>query len=323
MSASSASSVYAEYGYESTFGGGVVSPPILFGKEVKLTGLEVKNNQMPLGQLYTPEIESYAYGKLEGKCSLEYVLSNPWWLESIFGTASSALDSGSLFAHTWDSDPSVDATIRDINSMAVRIGYDVNSDFIRLPVGAICTSMSLKMALNETIKVTQEIIWGEETLSEAFLVPTGVALAGEVPYVFANAVITNPITGSTLATIQLFDLNLNTQGQLLYEMGTKLSVNNWRKILEMTGKVTVAVKDSAFNNEVLNNAESSNDMVVTISNGGSGNALREIKFTLQGVSFSTHTNTGIEPGELVLEGIDFQARSCTVVAKNEETVVPT
>ena len=47
----SASSVYAEYGYETNFGGGVTNPPIQFGKEVKVSALEFKNNQMPLGQL--------------------------------------------------------------------------------------------------------------------------------------------------------------------------------------------------------------------------------------------------------------------------------
>ena len=54
--AKSASSVYAEYGYETNFGGGVTNPPIQFGKEVKVSALEFKNNQMPLGQLYSPEI---------------------------------------------------------------------------------------------------------------------------------------------------------------------------------------------------------------------------------------------------------------------------
>jgi len=318
----SAASVYVEYGYETVFGGGSTTT-ILFGKEVKATGLEFKNNQMPLGQLYTPEIESFAYGKNEGKVSMEYVLSNPWFLESIFGT--DAVTGTTLFSHTWKSDPAVgeDPTIRDINSMELNIGYDVNSDFIRTPVGAICSTASFKMAINEPIKVTQEIMWGEETNTETFVAPTGVPLAGEVPYTFVNAVITNPITGSTLATIQLFDLNINTNAELLFELGTALSVDAWRKILEMTGKVTITVKDSGFIKEVLNRAESSNDMVVTISNNGAGDAERSITFTFEGVSFSAHNNQGIEPGQLVLENIDFQARRCTVVAKNEDSALPT
>ena len=63
-------------------------------------------------------------------------------------------------------------------------------------------------------------------------------------------------------------------------------------------------------------------MVVTISNGAAGDALREIVMTFTGVSFSSHGNTGIEPGELILENVDFQARSVTVVATNEATALP-
>lgn len=319
----SASSVYVEYGYEGTFGGGVASPPMLFGKEVKATGLEFKNNQQPLGQLYTPEIESFAYGKNEGKVTMEYVLSNPWFLESIFGTAVSTLDAGALYSHTWNSDPAVDSTIRDINSMGLRIGFDVNSDFLRLPVGVICPSLSMKMALNETIKVTQELIWGEETVNETFASPTSTALAGEAPYTFVNARITSPITGTTLATVQTFDLNMNSNAELVYEFFDEKSVDAYRKILEFTGKVGVTVKDSAFFSEVLGRAESANDLVVTITNKATGDAERSITLTFTGASFSVHNTAGIEPGELVIENIDFQCRSCTAVAKNEATTVPT
>ncbi len=159
----SASSVYVEYAFEDVFGGGATTSfPMNFGKEVKATGLELKNNQMPLGQLYTPEIESYAYGKLEGKVSMEFVLSNPWFFQAIMGTAVSVdVDGGGaglIFSHTWDSDPTVDATIRDVTSMALRIGYDVNANYLRLPVGVICPTLSFKMALNETInKVIKSI----------------------------------------------------------------------------------------------------------------------------------------------------------------------
>lgn len=319
--AASAASVYLEYGYESTFGGGATGT-ILFGKEVKATGLEFKNNQTALGQLYTPEVESFAYGKNEGKVSVEYVLSNPWFLNGIFGDTVSAAGAGNLFTHTWDSKPATSVTIRDLNSMALRVGYDVNSNFIREPVGAVCSSCSFKMALNETIKVTQEIIWGEESINETFETPVGVALPGSAPYTFVNAVITNPLTGTTLATIQLFDLNINTNGELLYEFGTPLSVDAWRKILEMTGKVTITVKDSTFLSEVLGRAESANDMVVTIDNNAASDAERSIVFTFSGVSFSAHNNTGIEPGQLVLENVDFQAKSCVVVATNEATALP-
>lgn len=316
----SASSVYAEYAFEDSFGGGATtSTPIQFGKEVKITGLEFKNNQQPLGDLYSPEIQTFAYGKNEGKCSAEFVLSNPWFFESILDSATSALDSGTLYTHTWSSSGT---TSKTINSMALKFGFDVSTDYLRLPVGAVCPSLSIKMALNETVKITQELIWGEETVNQTFSEPDGTALAGEIPYTFVHAQITSPLTGSTLATVQTFDLNINSNAELVYGFNSANSEDVYRKILEITGKIGVTLKSSAFLEDVFGRAESSNDLTVTLSNGASGNALREIVMTFSGCSFSTHNTTGIEPGELVIENIDFQCRTASVVAKNELSDVP-
>jgi len=323
MAASSASSAYAEYTYESSFGGGgSANTPIQFGKEVKVTGLEFKNNQMALGQLYSPEIESFAYGRNDGKCSVDFVVSNPWFFESILGTCASAVSSGSLYSHTWNSSPTSDSTMRDINSMAVKLGFDVETDYKRTAVGVVCPSLSLKMALNDTVKATQELVWGEETVNQIFSNPQGTALAGAIPYTFVHASITNPLTGSTLATVQSFDLNINSNAELIYQMGDAGSADAYRKILEMTGKVQIVLKSSAFLEEVYSRSGTAHDLVVTLSNGLTGTALRNIVMTFTGCSFSANNVSGMEPGELLLEDVDFQCKHVTVVAKNQATTLP-
>ena len=322
---SSASSVYIEYAYEDAFGGGATTSfPMNFGKEVKASSVEFKNNQQPLGQLYSPEVECFAYGKNEGKVSMEYVLSNPWFFESILDSVDSSLDSGTLYAHEWDSTPTLaGSTIKAINSMALRFGMDVTTDdFIRLPVGVVCPTLSLKMALNETVKVSQELIWGEETVNSTFAEPDATSLAGESPYTFVNALITSPLTGATLATIQSFDLNINSNAELVYEFNSANSVEAFRKILELTGKVGITLKDPTMLNSVYSRAEAANDMVITLDNKLATNAERKIVITLTGISFSSHNTSGIEPGQLVIENIDFQAKSINVIATNEATVLP-
>ena len=212
--------------------------------------------------------------------------------------------------------------MRDIKSMALKLGFKVNTDYKRTAVGVVCPSLSLKMALNETVKATQELVWGEETVNQVFAAPTGVEMAGAIPYTFVHASITNPLTGSTLASVQSFDLNINSNAELIYGMGSKLSVDAYRKILELTGKVSIVLYDSDFLESVYNRAEAANDLVVTISNGGSGTALRSIVMTFTGCSFSSHDSAGVEPGELLLENLDFQCKHVTVVAKNTTTVIP-
>ena len=327
VTASSASSSYVEYGYESsTFGSGFVGNGIEFGKEVKVTGLEFKNNQMALGQLYSPEIESFAYGKNEGKCSIDYVVSNPWFFQSILGTgvplaAANPTVSG-LYQHTWNSSPSTDATMRDIHSMALRIGFKTDTEYKRQAVGVVCPSLNLKMALNETVKASQELVWGEETKS-GFQAPTGVSLSGGIPYTFVHAEITSPLTGATLASVQSFDLSISSNAELIYGMGSKLSVDAYRKILEMTGKVSLVLYNASLLESVYGRGETTNDLVVTLSNGLSGTSTRNIVMTFTGCSFSSHDTAGVEPGELLIENLDFQCRHVSVVAKNALSAIPT
>ena len=277
---------------------------------------------MPLGQLYTPEIETYAYGKDEGKASVEYIMSNPWFLNSIFGTATSAVSTGTLYSHTWSSNPSVDSTIRDINSMSLRVGFGVTTDFTNNPVGVICPSLTLRMSLNEPIKVLQELVWGETSVNETFAEPTGMELGGAIPYTFVHAAITSPVTGNTLATVQSFDLNMNTNAELIYGLNDKNAVDAYRKILEFTGKIGITLENSEFLSEVISREQAPNDLVVTISNGLTGNDERSVTLTFEGISFSINNVSGIEPGQLVIENADFQCRRCTAVAKNQETDVP-
>jgi hypothetical protein len=325
MVASTASSVFAEYCFEAngSFGaGGSLNKPIQFGKEVKISGLEFKNNQMALGQLYSPEIETFAYGKSEGKCSAEYVLSNPWFFKSVLGTPVPTNAAG-LYTYTWSSTPTSSNYMRNIHSMALRLGFDIESDYKRTALGVVCPSINLKMALNETIKVSQELIWGSETVNQTMGASQGVEMTGgSTPYTFVHAAITSPLTGSTLATVQSFDLNINSNAELIYQMGQSGSADAYRKILEMTGKISLVLKNSAFLESVYGRAGTSNDLVVTISNGGSGTALRSIVMTFTGCSFSGHTTNGVEPGELLLEDVDFQCKHVDVVAKNANTSFP-
>jgi len=147
--ARTASSAYVEYGYETSFGNGGLSAPLVFGREQKATGLEFVNNQLPLGQLNSPEIECFVYGRNEGKVSMEYVLSNPWIFTSILG---SPLETGasSPFTNTWDSKTSVQSgQIRDIKSLFLEIGFEgITNNVVREINGVVCLQYDLVLELD-------------------------------------------------------------------------------------------------------------------------------------------------------------------------------
>lgn len=318
--ARSASSSYVEFGYEGTFGGGSLLA-MRFGKEEKANGLEFDNNQIPLGQLYDPEVECFVYGQNKGGVTMEYVLAHPWILSSVFGNPTSVLDTGSRYDHTWTSDVSTNAGIRDISTMHLQIGFDgITGNVVRNAKGVVCPSLGFKMSLNEPIRMTQKLIWGKEDTVGTTLDTTLGTNGTFTPYTFVHASI-QLTSGTTIATVQDFELNLDTNAELLYGLGDANSIDAWRKILTMTGKINLTMLDKTNIDRVMARQEVA-DMVVTISNGLSGDSLKNIVMTFTGIGLSLHTNSGIEPGELVLENVDFQCRSVTIVAKNDSTAQP-
>jgi len=318
--ARTASSAYVEYGYETNFGETLLQWPLRFGKEQKANGLEFINNQIPLGQLNSPEIECFVYGRNEGKVSMEFVLANPWFLTAVLNDPVSAADVGALFTHTWDSDPVINSDIRDIKSLGLNIGFEgLDGNVVREIRGVICPSLAFRMTLNEPIRMTQELIWGEDTVNET-LDPGLGSLGNFTPYTFVNASVELP-SGTPVATIQDFDLNLNSNAELLYALGDANSVDAYRKILEMTGKLNLTVLDKTNIERVFAREELAT-MKVTITNGLSGDAKKDIIMTFTGVGLSLHSNSGIEPGELVLENVDFQCRSVNIVATNDTSAQP-
>ena len=319
--ARSASSAYIEYGYESTFKGGSVALPMLFGKEQKVNGLEWNPNLQPLGQLNTPEVECFVNGRNEGKCSMEYVLANPWIFSSLFGNPTSTLDTGARYDHVWASDPSVNAGIKDISSLHLQIGIDaLTGDVVRNAKGVVCPSLTMKMALNEPIRVTQELIWGNEDAVGTTLDASVGSVGSFTPYTFVHANIELP-SGTSIATVQDFDLTFDTGAELLYQLNTPNAVDAWRKILTMTGKMNLTVLDKTHIDAVMARTEVAN-LKVTITNGLTGDNLKDIVMTFTGIGLALHTTSGLEPGELLLENVDFQCRRININAKNNTSAQP-
>jgi len=314
--ARTASSAYVEYGYETSFGNGGIDAPLVFGREQKAVGLEAINNQIPLGQLNSPEIECFVYGRNEGKVSMEYVLSNPWIFTSLLGQP---VETGAStpFTNTWDSRPSTPPVgqIRDIESLFLEIGFEgITGNVVREISGVVSPSMALRMSINEPIRVTQELIWGQDSVNTTL--DTSVSAKGDfTPYVFANASLQLP-SGTSVATIQDLDLNLNSNAELLYELGKANSVDAYRKILEMTGKINLTMKDKTNIDRIFARTEILT-MKVFITNGLTGSSKKDITIDFRGVGLSLHSNSGIEPGELVLENVDFQCRSVTITAVSD------
>ena len=137
------------------------------------------------------------------------------------------------------------------------------------------------------------------------------------PYTFAHGSIKTPVSGGNLASVQDVDITFDTGGELLYAIqNSAQAIDVWRKLLTMTGKIQIALKDSTMFSNVQNRVEIA-DMELIFSNGLSGNSEKTIAITFTGAGFSKHVSQGLAPGELLMETLDFQCRKVVIVASND------
>lgn len=311
----SASSEAIQYGFESAFKGGT-GVTHLFGKEAKGNSLSWDVSQMPLGQLYTPNVSDFVYGRNVGKVTMEYVLANPWFFTSIFNQPTQTAASPQ-YTYVWSNDPTVNANIRTVTTMNLIFATIQATDEVRNAKGAITTSVTLKSSVDQTVTVSQQVEWGhEDSISTSFpSVPTD---EGFTPMNFTNCTVQLP-NSTTLLTVQDWELTIDTGQELFYGMGSADASDVVCQAMAITGKINKAKVDSAMINDVVNRAPIAT-MTITITNGLSAGNLKSITIALTNVGLSTHNTNGLSPSDIILEEIQFQAQICTVTAINGENI---
>lgn len=314
-----ACAAYLQYDLESTFGGGGNSVNKVFGLDQKISGLSRKNNQIPLTQLGSPEIQSFAYGKDEGGMSVDYILSNPWFFSWIFGDPVSAV-AGSAYTHTWNSSPSINATICTATTGNIEIGVDTDTNVIRITKGVIAKSINLKTALNDTVKGSMSFEWGKEDALSTSLDSTPASDDILFPYTFAHATLELP-NGTTIAQIQDFDITFNPNTELLWGVGSVQAVSAVRKVFEMTGRFSASYLNSTLLAKLIAREEYAT-LQITFTNGLTGANEKSIVINATGVGISEHSNPTIAAGEVIFEDISFQWRSCQIIATNAISAQP-
>jgi hypothetical protein len=312
--ARSGTSFLLAYGYEATpFGGATLTR--LFGTDQRISGLEFSNNQIPLPQLNTPEICSYAYGKNRGGCTIDYKLTNPFVLSSLFNFP--VKTGSSPFTYVWTTNPVVNPNIRKVRSTHVEFWLDTNTGIDRNAKGVITPSWNIKTGIDQTVDISQTLEWGrEDTINTSITSEITEPCDGFQPYSFANCSIKSPVSGGALAGVQNIDITFDTGQSLLYQVNLTPNANDLvNKVMNMTGKLTMTVLDKEMLQRVFNRAEIA-DMELKITNGLSAGNEKSITFLFTGVGLSRHGNPTIAPDEVVLQDIDFQCRRVTVTAVN-------
>jgi len=206
---------YLQYGYEAAacFGSicctDCLTLDIPFGLEQKITNWNFTNNRMALAALNQLEPQIYAYGTTRGSLGVDFVLSNPWWLGTVFDCRATA--DGSACMET-DHVYTVCSKIR--NTIAVEIGTCNPCCVItRRLVGGVVNSVSLRSAIGEPVRASVDISYANEVEAAVVIDMCPGTDTCNFPYTFAYGNMTT--TAGTVAEIQSFDININQNAELL------------------------------------------------------------------------------------------------------------
>lgn len=297
---------YLQYGYETTYG--TISSAItkVLGLEQKATSWGYTNNKIVLSEFNQVQPIKFAYGQARGDLGVDFVLSNPWWLNSLYDLKSGA----GPFTYTVSS--------KLIKPITVEIGIDNTTDTVRMCRGSFVNSISLRSSIGDVVRCSADIAYSIESTQAIDAVPAVDDIA--FPYTFAHGTLEMP-DGTLLAQVQSVDLTLTQNGELLYAHGSNQAVGAYRKLFEITGRFNLSHVDYVQLNKVYAqigiNAQTQLSeqptLALKFTNGLSAGAERTIDFQATGIALDSF-NVSVEPNEPIFEDIPFQARTSQVVA---------
>lgn len=317
---------YLQYGFEGacTFGTFPAAVDAVIGLEQKVTNWNFTNNRITLAALNQVEPQIYAYGTTRGSLGVDFVLSNPWILGTVFDNRCTTdlviCMTPAIHVYT------VSSKLR--RSISVEIGSEQGAtDITRRLLGGVVNSISLRSTIGEVVRGSVDISYSDEDECAVTIDATPGTDTCNFPYTFAYGILTT--TAGTIAEIQSFDITLNQNSDLLYTHNTSIAVEAYRKLFEITGSFTASYLDDEMIRTLYSQAHSSagagvdgetfareeTTLTLTFSNGLLLCNERSITLVGTGVGFADHS-VPIEPNEPMFETMNWQIRTMTVTADN-------
>ncbi len=305
-------SAYSQYEKEVLYGVDPVGDrDLVFGLEEKISGWAKLNNQIMLSKFNQITVDQFAYGQNSGRYTIDYVLSNPWWLELIFGV----IDAGvGPFTHTYTPNST-------LSSFTHEIGMGLQGeDQVRTILGAVLNSATIRSSMNELVRCSAEVVYGKEAAVGTSLDSTPSIDDLNFPYTFVHGTIEKP-NSTVLAEVQSIELTINQNAELLYGHGDADPVGAFKRRLDMSGRVNLSLVDATHLDDLNARAEVAT-MRLKFSNGLTDTAEKTIDFALTGIGFGEHGLGSVEPNEPIFEDLNYVARNVSIVATNNIASAP-
>lgn len=298
---------YLAYGYENTFGTAAGTYNKAFSQGVKITTFDVDNAPDYVYGLGSQDLQASVAKEFKGAFSLEFNLSDPWWLQSILG-GTPVTSGGGPYTHAWSGLAGITNTQ---SGLTLDVGTDLDTDSRQLLTGCIVNSANISANVNEPVKVKLDGWYSGITKSTTLGTEV---LPVEQPLEFQHASVV--LSGSTLIDVQSSELTLTRNNDPVYALGSRFPQNNvpktreWSVRLKQTYESDAALWDHVLGTPTGPNASPQTipTFVMTVANGLTGTNERQYKFTFAGLF--------VEKGSLPMSVDDTTMVDVSMRAKN-------
>lgn len=286
-----------------------------FGYGATADTLDISHNPTRLAEPNDRRAKKVIEQEFSGSWSVSFDLTNPWWLQSIFGAPSA---SGSApYTYTYGVGVGGSPT-----SVRIFKGDD-GVGFERVLGGCIVTDASVQIDVPGTITVTLNGAFADE--------PDSSISVTDQPALQRDPLQTHETElsrdGSVLGLVQSATLDITTNDTLLYELGSRNAVTHNPKALDVDLsqtriKTDVSDRERAYGNDstLQDSIDNTVPITITADNGKSGSAYNFVEFQLADVFPSDFSETGIGDRNSDIEAeLSEIPVDATVVAENDSS----
>lgn len=286
-----------------------------FGANATMNTLEGSNNAVRVFDPGDREAAEVIEQQFEGSWSVEFTLTNPWWLRSVLDNGFSTSGSSAPYTHSLSG--GVPYSMRIVQPTE-------STDSERVLLGCVATSASISVDTGGLVSVSLEGAYADDEISTGVGSLTSQPTRDEDPLHFGHASISRDGGSTTLSLVQDASLQINNNTDIVLELGSRVGADYSPKQLTADVDYTDIVENSDDVQRMYGDAtsvqtsmENHADIVFEFDNGGTGSDKNSLKFTLSDALPDTGSRSGVGDPEADLEDqLNEMAATITAEAQN-------
>ncbi|QCC57365.1 phage tail tube protein [Natrinema thermotolerans] len=306
------------YRWEDNFAGGNPTDDTwkTFGRDVTVGTLEGSNNAVRMFDPGSREAKEIIETNFDGSFSVNFTLSNPWWIRAVISSATTS-GSSAPYTHTFSGEmPS---------SMELMQGLKTR-DQERLLLGCIVTSCTIDATVPDEVTISLDGAYATEDPSVDVTSLTSQVASEVRPYTYAETQL--HLAGSPLRKIQDASLTIENNTDIIEELGNRFGVDyspkernpsiNYTSIVgeQNEDKLARMYGGSAADGPA-DRVTNKEEIRMIFDNGQSGSATQSIEFVLTGSFPDSHSRSGIgDPTAGLEDELDEMSLSVEAIAEN-------